>query len=81
MAINHAETSILIDGVDTRYMSDSRLAKTQTYLSIIINNTRHCIFNDCRRCHNREMQLDIVNMEMEARGIHRQEKGFTFEQA
>lgn len=69
MAINHAETSILIDGIDTRDMSARILELKKADLEFLLG-----ICKDrevCEICEKREIQLDVVNMEINAR----QEKG------
>jgi hypothetical protein len=79
MAINHAETSIIIDGVDTHNMSDDSLLATHAKLRRLLLVTPHCggVANKCYHCEKREIQLDIADMELEARGLSvaKQEQG------
>lgn len=69
MAINHAETSILIDGIDTRDMSARILELKKADLEFLLGICKDRA--TCEVCAKREIQLDVVNMEINAR----QEKG------
>ena len=84
MAINHAETSILIDGVDTRNMSDDLLLRQYTDIVGLLSITsggHTCMFGGltkCSICRRRTMQVDVMQMELQARGLTaKQEQGQT----
>lgn len=68
MATNHAETSILIDGVDTRNMSDDLLMRQIVSLKSLLSIP--CVQNSpCEHCELRTVQLDIATAEAAARRL------------